>query len=54
MIEVRDHEPNTNSTVDRRSRNRKNLRCSCCPPNRCENGNRRATHGKTKPKYKDR
>lgn len=44
---------NTNSTVDNRER-RDDLSCSFCKPNRGENANRKAKHGKTKPKYKDK
>lgn len=44
---------NTNSTVDDRER-RQVQRCSICPPNKGENANRRAKHGVTKRKYKDK
>jgi len=42
---------NTNSTVDKYER-REWQRCPVCPPNKGENSNRKAVHGKTKPKYK--
>lgn len=44
---------NANSTVDDRE-SRFDLSCSFCPPNRHENARRKAKHGKTKPKYKDK
>lgn len=42
---------NTNSNVDKYER-RERQRCPVCPPNKGENSNRKAVHGKTKPKYK--
>ena len=46
-------EKETNSTAFNRIE-RLHLSCSICPPNRGENAKRKAKHGKTKPKYKDR
>jgi hypothetical protein len=44
---------NTNSTVDDRER-RFDLNCSYCRPNKGDNANRKAKHGKTKPRYKNK
>ena len=52
-IKIKDKHRNINSTVDDRER-RFDLGCSFCPPNKGENAHRRAKHGKTKPKYKNK
>ena len=44
----------TNSKVIKRKRLNKVLSCRFCPPNGGENAKRRAKHGATKPRYKDK